>query len=90
MTLDLTQNNQYFISCPRECEELLIEEIKSLGVKEELTQAKGGVFIETNLPQIFWVVLQSRIASRIFLELRSFKFKVEDDIPKKVFPYSWH
>lgn len=86
--LNYNEKNTYFLSCPRDCEELLIQELAELDIKVSEV-SKGGVFFEEDLAKAFEALLHTRIASRIFIQLKTFKFTEENQISGKVFPFDW-
>lgn len=86
--LEITKPNTYFASCPRECEELLLNEILSLGISE-VEKAKGGVQFTANVEEAFHVLINTRLASRVFLQLLTFNFKNDKQISTKTFAYNW-
>ncbi|MBK24170.1 MAG: hypothetical protein CME70_09240 [Halobacteriovorax sp.] len=79
--------NEYFASCPRGMEELLLEEIKPF--VQESSIGKGGVLFKADWRSTLVLLITTRLASRVFLKLHEFKFKNEKDIPKHVESYDW-
>ncbi len=69
----------YFASCPREVEYLLEKEIRALGITRIETE-KGGIAFKCEPEQALDVLLQSRIASRVFKELQVYTIASEKDI----------
>ena len=59
----------FFASCPREVEYLLEKEIRDLGITR-IEVEKGGVAFKAETEQALDVLLQSRVASRVFKELQ--------------------
>ena len=55
----------FFASCPREVEHLLEKEIRALGITR-IEVEKGGVAFKAEIEQALDVLLQSRVASRVF------------------------
>ncbi|MBL6990427.1 MAG: hypothetical protein ISR65_11640 [Bacteriovoracaceae bacterium] len=69
----------YFASCPRAMEELLVDEIKKQRISDVKIH-KGGVSFQAEEMKAFEVILESRIASRVFKEIYNFEFGKEKDI----------
>lgn len=86
--IKLNSENTYFASCPKECEELLLNEAILHGFKDA-KKTRGGVFFESKIQDAFDFVLRTRIASRVYLQIHTFQFSNEKDIPKKVFSFPW-
>jgi 23S rRNA G2445 N2-methylase RlmL len=69
----------FFASCPREVEHLLEKEIRDLGITR-IEVEKGGVAFKAEIEQALDVLLQSRVASRVFKELQVYTIASEKDI----------
>ncbi len=69
----------FFASCPREVEYLLEKEIKDLGITRIETE-KGGVAFKAETEQALDVLLNSRVASRVFKELQVYTITNERDL----------
>lgn len=69
----------FFASCPREVEYLLEEEIRALGITRIETE-NGGVAFKAETHQALDVLLQSRVASRVFKELQVYTISNERDL----------
>ncbi len=69
----------FFASCPREVEYLLEKEIRDLGITR-IEVEKGGVAFKAEIEQALDVLLQSRIASRVFKELQVYTIASEKDL----------
>lgn len=63
--------NNYFASCPRGSEPLLVEELRALGATEARETA-GGVYFSGELAAAYRACLWSRVASRVLLPLKTF------------------
>lgn len=80
--------NQYFASCPLGLESLLEDEIKRL--KIDKTQiASAGVHFESFPEGAVAVILNSRIASRVFKKLFQFEIKNEKDLYHEIKDIKW-
>jgi len=69
----------FFASCPREVEHLLEKEIRALGITR-IEVEKGGVAFKAEIEQALDVLLQSRVASRVFKELQVYTIASEKDL----------
>lgn len=72
-------NYRCFAPCPRGLEALLQQELTALGATD-LRPTEGGVGFSGNLKIIYRVNLESRIASRILLEVAQVPYRNEQDI----------
>jgi 23S rRNA G2445 N2-methylase RlmL len=69
----------FFASCPREVEPLLEKEIRDLGITR-IEVEKGGVAFKAETEQALDVLLNSRVASRVFKELQVYTIASEKDL----------
>lgn len=69
----------FFASCPREVEYLLEKEIRDLGI-DRLEVEPGGIAFRAETEQALDVLLQSRVASRVFKELQVYTIEHEKDL----------
>jgi 23S rRNA G2445 N2-methylase RlmL len=69
----------YFASCPREVEQLLENEIRALGITR-IEVEKGGVAFKCETEEALDVLLNSRVASRVFKELQVYTIASEKDL----------
>jgi 23S rRNA G2445 N2-methylase RlmL len=69
----------FFASCPREVEHLLEKEIRDLGITR-IEVEKGGIAFKAEIEQALDVLLQSRVASRVFKELQVYTIASEKDL----------
>ncbi|MBT3586770.1 MAG: hypothetical protein HN509_17800 [Halobacteriovoraceae bacterium] len=80
----------YFVSCPSGVEKLLVDELASFGLND-LKQEKGGVSLQTaDEKEIISVVLNSRLASRVFKILQSYTIYDKDDLYRMASQKWWH
>lgn len=79
---------KFFASCPKNLEELLLSELKSFNL-EELKVRKGGVEFSCAPDKLFALLLESRIASRIFMVWKRFSFKNEKDLYTQALKLPW-
>ncbi len=78
----------FFASCPKGLEELLKKEIDSLGI-EGAELAEGGVSFKSFPDKALDVIFESRIASRLFMELFNYQIKGERDLYDVALRPSW-
>ncbi len=71
--------NLYFASCPTGLEQVLLNEINTLGIDQTL-RVKGGVHFECLPIKALEVILTSRVASRVFRKAYDFEIKTEKDL----------
>lgn len=69
----------FFASCPREVEYLLEKEIKDLGITR-IEVEKGGVAFKAETEEALDVLLNSRVASRVFKEIQVYTISSEKDL----------
>lgn len=79
---------EFFASCPRGMEEMLLEEAKPFVQEGEV--GKGGILFKGDWRSVMIFIITTRLASRVFLKLHEFKFKNEKDIPAHVASFDWH
>ncbi len=78
----------FFASCPREVEHLLESEIKALGVKR-VSVERGGVSFQCETEEALAVLLNSRVASRVFKEIQVYTISSEKDLYTKAKDKWW-
>ncbi|MCE5252595.1 MAG: bifunctional 23S rRNA (guanine(2069)-N(7))-methyltransferase RlmK/23S rRNA (guanine(2445)-N(2))-methyltransferase RlmL [Actinomycetia bacterium] len=83
-----TQRHQFFATCPRNTEGLLLEELRSLGAADA-AETRAGVAFSGELALAFRACLWSRVASRIILKLSSFAITGPDDLYEAVHGLPW-
>lgn len=84
----MTSNYKLFITCPLNCEDLLLSEIETFG-GVECSIAPSGVSCQGNLRTVYRICLESRVAGRVFLELMDFKIEDPNDIYTRIKNYNW-
>lgn len=77
-----------FASTSRGLEDILAREVSALGVLN-VEVAKSGVRFQASLSQVMEINLQSRIASRVMIELASGEYNNEGDIYDMAYKISW-
>jgi len=81
-------NFQFFATCPRGLETLLVEELSAQHALK-IVATDGGVSFEGNLETIYRVNLHSRIATRILSRVGQGSYATEEDIYKATFNLNW-
>ncbi|TSA42245.1 MAG: bifunctional 23S rRNA (guanine(2069)-N(7))-methyltransferase RlmK/23S rRNA (guanine(2445)-N(2))-methyltransferase RlmL [Methylococcaceae bacterium] len=77
-----------FASSPKALENLLADELQSLGAMH-VKPTLAGVAFEGDLAQAYRVCLWSRIASRVFLLLSSFTVRSQQDLYDGIYAMDW-
>lgn len=79
---------KFFATCPKGLEELLAQEINTLGVRNtKITRA--GVHFDGELKDAYRVCLWSRLASRILLTVHSFEVLSAQDLYDQIRTIPW-
>ena len=81
-------NFQFFATCPRGLEALLVEEL-STQKAHKILATDGGVSFEGNLEIMYRVNLYSRIATRVMSRVGQGSYTTEEDIYKATFKLNW-
>ena len=81
-------NFQFFATCPRGLEALLVEELSAQKALK-IVATDGGVSFEGNLEAMYRVNLHSRIATRIMSRVGQGNYTTEEDIYKATFKLNW-
>ena len=81
-------NFQFFATCPRGLETLLVEELSAQHALK-IVATDGGVSFEGNLETMYRVNLHSRIATRILSRVGQGSYATEEDIYKATFNLNW-
>jgi len=81
-------NYRCFAPCPRGLEALLEQELAALGATD-LRQTEGGIGFSGSLATMYRANLESRIASRILLEVAHVPYRNEQDIYVAASAISW-
>lgn len=80
--------NEFFASCAVGMENILLKELKSIGVVHVETQ-RGGVDFKGDDLDAIKAILHSRVASRVYKRLWDFDANSEQDIYKKALDLDW-
>jgi putative N6-adenine-specific DNA methylase len=80
--------NQYFATCPRGLEALLVNELKTGGAKD-IKPTEGGVGFAGELSVCYYANLHSRIATRILMQAGRGNYATEDDLYQAAYKLNW-
>ncbi len=78
----------FFCPCPPGLEAILAEELKGLGASN-LQETQGGVGFQGSFTLGYHVNLESRIASRVLVQISQHDYRDEQDIYHIAFRFSW-
>jgi 23S rRNA (guanine2445-N2)-methyltransferase / 23S rRNA (guanine2069-N7)-methyltransferase len=88
MSAPRTEIHSFFVSCPRNTEGLVLDELRSLGAADA-TETRAGVGFSGSLALAYRVCLWSRTASRVLLRLTSFPMADVNDLYAAVHELPW-
>lgn len=80
--------NQYFATCPRGLETLLVNELQASGARD-IKPTDGGVSFSGELSVCYHANLHSRIASRILVQVGRGQYATEDDLYQAAYKINW-
>ena len=80
--------SQYFASCPRGLETILLGELTALGA-EDIKVVDGGVKFKSSTEVMYRANLTSRIATRILCRVANGNYKNEDDLYNAALNVKW-
>lgn len=80
--------NQYFATCPRGLEALLVNELQASGARN-IKATDGGVGFSGELAVCYHANLHSRIATRILVQVGRGKYATEDDLYQAAYKINW-
>lgn len=81
-------SNNFFATCAKGVEDLVQNELGSLGISHIKLQT-GGVSFTGSVEQAYRACLWSRVASRILLQLKAFEIASDDDLYKEIISVDW-
>ena len=81
-------NYNYFASCPRGLEDILIQELNQISASE-IKKTDGGVSFSGSLETLYKANLSSRIATRILCRVKEGNYIKEDDIYNAALSVKW-
>ncbi len=80
--------HQFFATCPRGLERLLVDELVALGA-QSIMATDGGVGFAGDLPLCYRANLESRIATRILWQVGRGKYASENDLYNAAMKLNW-
>lgn len=80
--------NHYFATCPRGLEALLAEDLAAAGGKNIAT-VPGGASCNGGLETGYRINLQSRIATRVLLQVARGHYRSEAEIYRLAYDFDW-
>ena len=80
--------SNYFASCPRGLEALLVKELEALNI-ESPNQVDGGVEFSCSMEQMYRANITSRVATRIMLRIKKGTYETEDDLYQAALEINW-
>lgn len=80
--------NQYFATCPRGLEALLVSELQTSGARD-IKPTDGGVGFTGELAVCYHANLHSRIATRILIQVGRGKYATEEDLFQAAYKINW-
>ena len=79
----------FFVSCPKNIESLLAQELTSLGA-EDVRETVAGVSFQGSLAAAYRVCLWTRLGNRVLLRLARFEIENADHMYEQVKAIDWH
>jgi len=83
-----TTVHQYFATCPKGLEGLLLTELMQLGA-DELRETVAGIYFSGDLTLAYRVCLWSRLVNKVLLPLASFSVSSQEDLYDGVRAIEW-
>jgi putative N6-adenine-specific DNA methylase len=80
--------NQYFATCPRGLEALLVSELQTSGARD-IKPTDGGVGFTGELAVCYHANLHSRIATRILIQVGRGQYATEEDLFQAAYKLNW-
>ena len=77
-----------FVTCPKGLQYILEAELKKMGV-ERLKATPSGVSADVDKTMLYRILLWSRIANRVIIELGSKKIDQADDVYDLAYSIDW-
>ncbi|MEE9331586.1 MAG: THUMP domain-containing protein, partial [Methylophilaceae bacterium] len=81
-------NQQFFATCPRGLEALLVSELKTCGAKN-IKQTDGGVAFLGDIAVCYKINLHSRIATRVLWQVARGQYANEEDLFQAAYKVNW-
>ncbi|MDR2874312.1 MAG: THUMP domain-containing protein [Methylobacillus sp.] len=83
-----TNHHTYFATCPRGLEGVLADELKALGATS-LAPTDGGIGFAGDLTVCYRANLESRVATRILMQVGQGAYRSEDDLYRAALALPW-
>jgi putative N6-adenine-specific DNA methylase len=80
--------SNYFASCPRGLEALLVKELEALKI-ESPNQVDGGVEFSCSIEQMYRTNITSRVATRVMMRIKKGTYETEDDLYQAALEINW-
>ena len=81
-------NQQFFATCPRGLEHVLVDELAGCGAKK-IKPTEGGVAFAGDVKVCYQVNLQSRVATRVLWQVKRGQYSNEDELYQSAFQVNW-
>jgi 23S rRNA (guanine2445-N2)-methyltransferase len=85
--MDSTKH-RFFAPCPRGLESVLQDELHGLGVPATI-KTDGGIAFHAPWSSMYWINLNSRIASRVLWEVGHHSYRSEEDVYRAAYSLPW-
>lgn len=86
--MNQAMNQQFFATCPRGLEALLVKELQTSGAKS-IKQTDGGVAFLGDINVCYHINLHSRIATRVLWQVTRGKYENEEDLFQGAYKVNW-
>jgi len=80
--------SNYFASCPRGLESLLVKELEALKINVP-KQVDGGVEFSSSMEQMYRINITSRVATRVMMRIKKGTYETEEDLYRAALEIDW-
>jgi len=80
--------SNYFASCPRGLESLLVKELEALKI-DAPKQVDGGVEFSCSMEQMYRLNITSRVATRVMMRVKKGTYETEEDLYRAALAIDW-
>ena len=84
----MKQTNQFFATCSKGVEDLVLKELEQLEISGSKIHT-GGVAFDGEILSAYKACMWSRVASRILLQLKEFTISSDDDLYREILGVDW-
>ncbi|WP_339615289.1 bifunctional 23S rRNA (guanine(2069)-N(7))-methyltransferase RlmK/23S rRNA (guanine(2445)-N(2))-methyltransferase RlmL [uncultured Gilvimarinus sp.] len=84
----MTAETQFFATCPKGLESLLLDELKALGA-QEVRETVAGVYFSGDIKKAYEVCLWSRLANKVLMPLVQDRADTADDLYRVARAIDW-